>query len=121
MSKVPAELLLKQAPLTGDNLVDSGEAWLWVISPSVFTKDDKLVLHRLQIDEILDIYDTEVSTQKELGRCWRASHCSPSCAFVGAAPLKVLMEVGRLFYGKLDEDGWAVCSAPVNENGDPYK
>ena len=79
------------------------------------------MLCRLQIDELLDIYDTEVSTQKELGRCWRASYCSPRCAFVGAAPLKVLMEVGRLFYGKLDEDGWAVCSAPVNENGDPRK
>ena len=75
-----------------------------------------MVLRRLQSDELLDVYDVEVSTQRELGRCWRASHCSPSGAFARAAPLKVLMEVGRLFYEKLDGDGWAVVPEPVNES-----
>ena len=42
-------------------------------------------------------------------------HCAPSCAFAFAAPLKVLMEVGRLFYGKLRDDGWPTGLPPVNE------
>ena len=121
MSKVPAEVLLERAPLTGNNLVAPGEAWSWVMSPLVFTKDGKLVLPRLQIDELLDIYDVEVITQKELGHCWRASHCAPSCAFVDAAPLKVLMEVVHFFYEKLNRDGWADGTAPVNENAGPRK
>ena len=91
--------------LSGTNLVDPEVVSPWVKAPSVFTKDGELVMRRLQVNDLLDIYNAEVITQRELGNCWRSSHCAPSCAFAFAAPLKVLMEVGHLFYSKLRDDG----------------
>ena len=81
----------------------------------MFTRDGDLVMRRLQMDELLDVYDVEVSTQLELGNFWRSSRCAPSCAFALAAPLKVLMEVGRLFFSKLSDDGWLPGPSLVND------
>ena len=116
LSRVPAEILGSRVLLSGDNLVDPEVTSPWIKSPSVFSKDGELVMRRLQIDELLDVYNTEVTTQRELGTCWRSSHCTPSYAFAFAAPLKVLMEIGQLFYHKLIDDGWPITFPPVNES-----
>ena len=116
LSKVPEEILESREFLSGTKLVDPGVVAPWVKAQSVFTKDGEHVIRRLQVDELLDIYDAEVITQHELGNCWRSSHCALSCAFAFAAPLKVLVEVGRLFYSKLRDDGWPTGLPPVNES-----
>ena len=116
LHKVDAKVLNSRKLLSGSNLVAPEEVAPWVLAPSVYTKDDELVMRRLQVDELLDIYDTEVVTQLELGNCWRSGHWTPSYAFAYAAPLKILMEVGRLFYSKLVDDGWPTePSLPVDE------
>ena len=110
--KVLSEVLVKLQPLVESNIIRPRKANPWVISPSIYTQNEEKVLCRLQIDELLDVYDIEVNTQKELGNYWRRGHCSPSCAFACAAPLKVGVEVTRLFYDKLRGDGW--------QHGSPY-
>ena len=116
LSLVPKEILASRVLLSGDNLVDPEVTSPWIKSPSVYSKEGELVMRRLQIDELLDVYDTEVITQRELGVCWRSSQCTPSYAFAKAAPLKVLMEIGRLFYQKLRDDRWPPTLPLVNES-----
>ena len=101
LSKVSDVVLTNCNPLRGQNLIKPCKTVPWVVAPLVFTKEDGMVLWRLQVDELLDIYDVEVSTQKVLGKYWRLAHCSPSYAFVQAAPLKIGIELTCLFYGKL--------------------
>ena len=120
-SKVSPELLKLRKPLSGSNLILPGNNVPWVRAPSVFTEGDELVVRWLQIDEMLDIYDVEVATQKELGTCWRLGQWSPSYAFTNAAPLKVLMAVGRLFYNRLRLDGMPLGLPRVNENAASHK
>ena len=67
------------------------------------------------MDELLDVYDVEVLTQRELGKHWRLGQCSLSCAFALAAPLKVAIEASRLFYSKLQSDRWGAHLLPVND------
>ena len=33
----------------------------------MFSKDGEFIMRRLQVDELLDVYDAEVITQRELG------------------------------------------------------
>ena len=115
-SKVPLDLLRARKPLTSCNLVAPGVRSPWVKAPSVFTHDEEPVIRRLHVDELLDVYDVEVSIQKELGKCWRLGQWSPSYAFASSAPMKVLMAIGRSFYGKLQADGWPIGMFTVNEN-----
>ena len=77
------------------NLMELGSIAPWVKALSVFTPNGELVLQRLQVDELLDVYDVEVITQRKLGRHWQLGHCLPSCAFASAAPLKVAIEGGQ--------------------------
>ena len=114
--KVSPELLRICKPLTGFNLIDPGDHASWIKAPSVFTKGDELVIWRLHVDELLDVYNAEVVTQKELNNCWRLGQCLPSNAFVNAAPLKFLIAIRRLFYDKLHADGWPLGLPPVNED-----
>ena len=88
----------------------------WVKAPSIFTKGDEMVMRRLQIDELLDVYDTEVLTQRELGQSWRIGQCSPSYAFARAAPMKVVVEATYLLYNKLQDDGWATPLHSVHDS-----
>ena len=67
------------------------------------------------MDELLDVYDVEVLTQRELGKHWRRGQYSSSGAFALAAPLKVAIEASHLFYSKLQCDGWGSSSVPVND------
>ena len=101
LSKVTEAVIKERNPLEINNLLDPAIISLWVIAPSVFTKDGEKVMRRLQVDELLDVYDVEVLTQRELGKHWRCGQCSSSGAFALAAPLKVAIEASRLFYSKL--------------------
>ena len=72
-SKLSEQDLAIRRTLIGTNLIRPGEVALWVIAPSVFTRDEERVVRRLQVDELLDAYDTEVLTQRELGKIWGKS------------------------------------------------
>ena len=81
-SRVPEETLWSRVLLSGKNLIDPKVVSPWVKAPSVFTtKDGEFIRRRLQVDELLDIYNAEVITQRELGNCWRSSLCSKLCFF----------------------------------------
>ena len=88
ISRVPGELLIKRDPLREHHLIKPCKTNPWVVAPSVFAPNKEKVLRRLQINKLLDVYNMEVATQKELSNYWCRSHCSPSCAFAQAAPLK---------------------------------
>ena len=120
-SKFLEKDLLDMNPLLECNLIPPGDIAPWVKTPSVFLQGKEMVVRRLQADELLDVYDTEVLTQKELGRCWRRGQTSPSFAFAKAAPMKVVVEATRLFYDKLREDGWAPAFQSVHESNGSRK
>ena len=115
LSRTSDELVHGREPLKGNNLIQPGAISPWVIASSVFTKDGDQVIRRLQVDELMDVYDIEVITQKELGRHWRLGQCSSSCAFALTTPLKVAIEASRLFYDRLRSDGWGAHLLPVND------
>ena len=121
LSKVLDEMLTDPNLLQGQNLIKPCETTPWVISPSVFTKENEMILRRLQVDELLDVYDVEVSTQKELGKYWCLAHCSPSYAFAQVAPLKVGIKLICLFYSKLRNDGWSHDPPSMNDLADSRK
>ena len=121
ISRVSRKLLTEQRPLLESNLIEPCKTTLWVVAPSVFRSNDEKVICRLQIDELLDVYDMEVLTQKGLGNYWRRGHCSPSCTFARAVPLKVGIKVTCLFYDKLRRDDLPNDSLPVNDLAESCK
>ena len=121
MSRVTSELLAERKPLVESNLIDPCDTTSWVVAPSVFTSGDEKVIRRLQIDELLDVYEVEVVTQKELDKYWRCGHCLPSCAFAPAAPLKIGIEATRLFYQKLRYDDSSIDLPSENDFARPRK
>ena len=121
VSRIGPELLELRKPLVGSSLLTPGRHDLWVKAPCVFTEGNELVLRRLQVDKMLDAYDVEVLTQKELINCWKLGKWSPSYAFVKAAPMKVLMAVGRAFFRQLQVDGIPIGAAPVNDSAGSRK
>ena len=75
-----------------------------------------MVIRRLQIDKLLDVYDAEVLTQQELGQSWRIGQCSPCYAFARVAPMRVMVEATYLLYNKLQDDGWVAPLHSVHDS-----
>ena len=61
--------------------------------PCVFGKT--MVERRLGIEELMDVYDIELESQRELKTFWKTSGVTPSRSFVSQVPVKVLLTVGR--------------------------
>ena len=70
ISKIESDLVTTRRPLLESNLIEPCETNPWIVAPSVFTANDEKGIHSLQINELFDVYNVEIITQKELGNCW---------------------------------------------------
>jgi hypothetical protein len=89
-----SSLLKASFPPSGpDSRVRWNDKFPQVCTYSVFTKDT-LVQRLVTDEELLDIYDLELSIQSELKRFWNHNNVTPTRSFVEQIPIKVLRGLG---------------------------
>ena len=90
-----SDLLPNDTPLTGAERVRAGIERKVVRTPSVFDSNKLGVLRMITCSEWMQIYDLGLSTQHDLQAHSRSQGLAVTRAFVHAAPLKLLVAVGR--------------------------
>ena len=89
------QLLPNDTPLLGTDRVQVGVERKVVRTPSVFDTTKLGVLRMITCSEWMQIYDLGLSTQHSLKNYSRSEGLAVTRAFVHAAPLKLLVAVGR--------------------------
>ncbi len=90
-----------------------------VITPSVFipaSEASNLVLREITIRELMDVYDMELSVQRELHEFWSTSQSHPSREFVLQTPVKALFGPASQVLGALT---LSQLSSPLDATCDP--
>ena len=69
------------------------------------------------VGELMDVYDIELETQRQLKMFWAETGTNPSRSFTQQVPVKVLIAVGRNLFKKPEvmEEAWdhASCQYPT--------
>lgn len=93
-----------QGVLRGHDLIPTRQRDMRVVARDVFQKN-KLVVRPIDFCELAEAYDLDIATQKSMALLEKESNLASSRGFVGSAPIKVLMRLGRVLLNSVIGEG----------------